>query len=130
MKKMKHWVILIAVLLASYLAGESIMRILHHEPVQTTYIMGFVLALMVVIEGFTWDMDFKRQKDEMGKKIAGESAKITHYVLVVSLYFMWIGDRILFSRVNDFGNTTLFFALCFALVLYPVVCLIVSRKYQ
>lgn len=64
----KNWIVLIAVIITSYLLGTSILNYLNGENVSITYIIGSVFLIMIIIEGLTWDMDFKVQKDEMGKK--------------------------------------------------------------
>ena len=126
----KNWIVLIAVIITSYLIGTSILNYLNGENVSITNIISSVFLIMIIIEGLTWDMDFKVQKDEMGKKIASQAAMISYYILIISMFLIWIIDRIVFMRANDFGNITLFFTLCFTMILYPLVAFIVSRKYR
>ncbi len=119
-----------AVIITSYLLGTSILNYLSGDDVSVTYIISSVFFIMIIIEGLTWDMDFKVQKDEMGKKIASQAAKISYYILIVTMFIIWIVDHIIFVRTSDFGNITLFITLCFTMILYPLVAFTVSRKYR
>lgn len=82
----KRLVILVAAILTSYLLGTSIFAFLNGDHVSTAYIIGSVLLIMVIIEGMTWEMDYKVQKDEMGRKIAGQAAVISYYILIVTMF--------------------------------------------
>ena len=53
---------------------KNILNYLNGENVSISYIISSVFLIMIIIEGITWDMDFKVQKDEMGKKIAKSSS--------------------------------------------------------
>jgi magnesium-transporting ATPase (P-type) len=127
---LKNWIILLAVIITSYLLGESIISYMNGESVSIAFIISAVLLIMLIIEGLTWDMEFKVQKDEMGKSIASQAAKISYYILIISMFIIWVVDRMIYMRSNDFGNFTLFLTLCFTMILYPLVAFIVSRKYR
>ena len=53
---------------------------------------------------------------------------ISYYILIICMFLIWIIDRIVFDRSNDYGNITLFFTLCFTMILYPLVGFIVSES--
>ncbi|KYG30793.1 hypothetical protein ACU3L3_14130 [Priestia endophytica] len=94
------------------------------------HVIGMVLVVVAWFQFITWGSDKKVQKDEMGKKIATNSAKVSYYILTISLFLLWILDRMVFLRKNDFGNISLFAALCLALVVFPVVQFFSARRYK
>lgn len=96
----------------------------------TSSVTSVVIALAVCLQFLTWGTDRKAQQDEMGKIIAAKSAKISYHILTLALFLFWIADRIVFVRRDDFGNLSLFLALCFCLVLYPVVQLFYVRRFK
>lgn len=96
---------------------------------ELTDVVVFVLLLTSWFHFFTWGADTKVLKDELGRVVSNKSASISYHVLTTALFVLWILDRILFVRKNEFGNEMLFVALCFALVIYPLIQLIVSKKY-
>lgn len=95
-----------------------------------TDFMVFVLLLTSWFQFFTWGGDAKAQKDELGQRVSDTSAKLSYFILTGSLFVLWIIDRMVFVRKNEFGNVTLFVALCLAMLLYPVIQFILSRKYR
>src|SRR5690349_6182494 len=70
-------------------------------------ILGIVLLLIAWLQFSTWGSDKKVQKDEMGKKVAAISAKTSYHILTIALFILWVLDRIIFVRRNDFGNISL-----------------------
>ncbi|MDH2364077.1 hypothetical protein [Priestia megaterium] len=96
----------------------------------TNGVLGIVVLLIAWIQFITWGTDKRAQKDEMGKKIANVSAKISYHTLTISLFLLWVIDRIIFVRKNDFGNISLFAAVCLSMVIFPIVQFISSRKYR
>ncbi|MFP7177030.1 hypothetical protein [Priestia filamentosa] len=94
------------------------------------HVIGMVLVVVAWFQFITWGSDKKVQKDEMGKKIVTNSAKVSYYILTISLFLLWILDRMIFLRKNDFGNISLFAALCLALVVFPVVQFFSARRYK
>ncbi|WP_404452149.1 hypothetical protein LG329_17620 [Virgibacillus necropolis] len=94
-----------------------------------TDVMIFVLLLTSWFQFFTWGSDKKVQKDELGKKVANNSAKLSYHILTGSLFIVWIIDRIVFVRKNEFGNVSLFIALCLATILFPIIQFFSARKY-
>lgn len=95
-----------------------------------TGVMVIVLLVMSWLQFLTWGSDTKVQKDELGEKIAMISARLSYFILTGSLFLLWIVDRIVFIRRNEFGNETLFAALCLAIVLFPVTQFFTARKYR
>ncbi|MGR9545493.1 hypothetical protein [Priestia megaterium] len=75
-----------------------------------TGVIGIVVVLTSIFQFATWGLDRKVQKDEMGKKVATISAKTSYHILTISLFVLWVADRIIFVRRNDFGNISLFAA--------------------
>lgn len=95
-----------------------------------TGVMVIVLLVMSWLQFLTWGSDTKVQKDELGEKIAMISARLSYYTLTGILFLLWIIDRIVFVRRNEFGNETLFAALCLSIVLFPVIQFFTARKYR
>ncbi|WJD83744.1 hypothetical protein [Priestia megaterium] len=95
-----------------------------------TGVIAIVGVITTLCQLATWGFDRKVQKDEMGKKIATMSAKRSYHILTISLFVLWILDRIIFLRKNDFGNISLFAAFCLALVIFPIVQFFSSRRYR
>jgi len=95
-----------------------------------TGVIAIVGVITTLCQLATWGFDRKVQKDEMGKKIATMSAKRSYHILTMSLFVLWILDRIIFLRKNDFGNISLFAAFCLALVIFPIVQFFSSRRYR
>ncbi|MFP7487886.1 hypothetical protein SFC65_27440 [Priestia filamentosa] len=93
-------------------------------------VVGFILILIAWFQFTTWGSDKKVQKDEMGKKVAAISAQTSYYVLTALLFLLWIADRIVFVRKNDFGNVSLFVALCCSLVIFPIIQFFSARRYR
>lgn len=93
-------------------------------------VIGIVAVLTILFQFATWGFDRKVQKDEMGKKVATISAKTSYHILTISLFVLWVADRIIFVRRNDFGNISLFAAICLSLVIFPVVQFFSARRYK
>ncbi|MFC7439734.1 hypothetical protein [Laceyella putida] len=117
-------------LISLVLIGLKVTDHLSGDPFEIADIMIFVLLFVAWMQLFTWGIDLKMQKDEMGKQIAYRSATISYNVAAIGLFVLWIIDRIVFMRKEDFGNVSLFAALCFVLVLNPLVQFFVARKYR
>lgn len=95
-----------------------------------TDVMIFVLLLTSWFQFLTWGSDTKVQKDELGEKVSMISARLSYFILTGSLFLLWIIDRMIFIRKNEFGNQTLFAALCLALIIFPLIQFITARKYR
>ncbi|MBX9993590.1 MULTISPECIES: hypothetical protein [Priestia] len=95
-----------------------------------TGVIGIVVVLTSIFQFATWGLDRKVQKDEMGKKVATISAKTSYHILTISLFVLWVADRIIFVRRNDFGNISLFAAICLSLVIFPIVQFFSARQYK
>jgi magnesium-transporting ATPase (P-type) len=95
-----------------------------------TGVIGIVVVLTSIFQFATWGFDRKVQKDEMGKKVATISAKTSYHILTISLFVLWVADRIIFVRRNDFGNISLFAAICLSLVIFPIVQFFSARQYK
>ncbi|WHY85908.1 hypothetical protein QNH39_25585 [Neobacillus novalis] len=93
-------------------------------------VVVFVLLLSSWLHFFTWGSDPKVQKDELGKNISNTSAKLSYFILTGSLFMLWVIDRITFVRKNEYGNVSLFIALCLAMMLFPIIQFFISRKYK
>ncbi|WP_454844765.1 hypothetical protein [Priestia megaterium] len=65
-----------------------------------TGVIGIVVVLTSIFQFATWGFDRKVQKDEMGKKVATISAKTSYHILTISLFVLWVADRIIFVRRN------------------------------
>lgn len=98
--------------------------------IRITDVVVFVLLLSSWFQFFTWGSDTKVQKDELGKNISNTSAKLSYFILTGSLFILWVIDRITFVRKNEFGNVSLFIALCLAITIFPIIQFFVSRKYK
>ena len=96
----------------------------------TSGIIGGVVLFIAWIQFITWGTDKRAQKDELGKKITNISGKISYHILTISLFIMWVIDRIIFVRKNDFGNVSLFAALCLSMIIFPIVQFIAARRYK
>ncbi|MDG5471442.1 hypothetical protein P6709_06760 [Jeotgalibacillus sp. ET6] len=94
-----------------------------------TDVFVFVLLLASWFQFMTWGSDPKVQKDELGKNVSTTSAKLSYFILTGCLFILWIIDRVSFVSNNEFGNVPLFIALCFAVMLFPVIQFFLSRKY-
>ena len=93
-----------------------------------------MLMLVILVGGgfqlFTWRNDETAKKDEMGRQIVYRSSVISYRLLTVILFILWVADRYLYNRTNDFGNEFLFIAVCFAMLLQPILQMIASKKYH
>ena len=112
------------------LIGLYISDFINDKKLNVSSIMGTILLLVAWFNFITWGSDKKFQKDEMGRKVATMSAKTSYYILTVGLFILWFIDRIIFVRKNDFGNVSLFAAMCFSLVILPVVQFFSVRRYR
>jgi len=97
---------------------------------ETGGVLGIVVLLIAWIQFITWGVDKKAQKDEMGKKITTISAKTSYHILNISLFILWMVDHIVFARKNDFGNISLFAAVCLSMTIFPIVQFITARRYK
>ena len=67
-----------------------------------------IIALMTGwVQFMTWGARKEVQKDEMGRQIIKNSARISYYVVIAALLLLWIIDFFLVSRGE---NYTLFIA--------------------
>ncbi|MED4285134.1 hypothetical protein P4679_24750 [Priestia megaterium] len=96
----------------------------------TNGVLGIVVLLIAWTQYITWGNNKKAQKDELGKKITTVSTKTSYHILNVSLFVLWMVDYTVFKRTNDFGNVSLFVAVCLSLIVFPIVQLISARKYK
>ncbi|WP_033542958.1 hypothetical protein [Planococcus sp. CAU13] len=94
-----------------------------------TDVLVFLLLLSSWFQFFTWGSDPKVQKDEMGKSIFNTSAKLSYFILTGSIFTLWVVDRMTSADTGEFGNLYLFIALCFAVMLFPIIQFFVARKY-
>ncbi|MED4253386.1 hypothetical protein P4689_12340 [Priestia megaterium] len=78
-----------------------------------TGVIGIVVVLTSIFQFATWGFDRKVQKDEMGKKVATISAKTSYHILTISLFVLWVADRIIFVRRNDLNCSFSFSTTCF-----------------
>lgn len=98
--------------------------------IRITDVIVLLLILSTWFQFFTWGSDSKVQKDELGKSISSTSAKLSYFILTGSIFILWVIDRISFERTNEFGNISLFIALCFAVMLYPITQFFIAKKYS
>ncbi|KPC69310.1 hypothetical protein [Laceyella sacchari] len=117
-------------LLCLLVIGLNTVEYLRGEPFDQGDVMTLVMLFVLALHLFTWGTDFKMANDEMGKQITHHSATISYHISVLGLFVFWIVDRIVFLRKGDFGNISLFAALCFVLVLHPLVQFFVARRYR
>lgn len=95
---------------------------------------GNLLMLVILLGGglqlFTWRNDERAKKDEMGKHIAYRSSLLSYRILVVALFALWLIDRYLYNRTNEFGNEMLFTGFCISLIILPAYQFILSKRYR
>ncbi|MEN8698127.1 MULTISPECIES: hypothetical protein [Bacillus] len=86
-----------------------------------------IIALMTGwVQFMTWGARKEVQKDEMGRQIIKNSARISYYVVIAALLLLWIIDFFLVSRGE---NYTLFIALCIAYITYPIIQYVLVKRY-
>lgn len=98
--------------------------------IRITDVIVLLLILSTWFQFFTWGADSKVQKDELGKSISSTSAKLSYFILTGSIFILWVIERISLERTNEFGNISLFIALCFAVMLYPITQFFIAKKYS
>ncbi|MDU9694070.1 hypothetical protein O0Q50_23080 [Priestia aryabhattai] len=98
--------------------------------IESSGVLGIVVLVMGWAQFITWGNNKKAQKDELGKKITTVSAKTSYHILNISLFILWMADYTVFDRENDFGNISLFVAVCLSMLVFPIVQLISARKYR
>ena len=95
---------------------------------------GNLLMLVILLGGgfqlFTWRNDERAKKDEMGKQISYRSSLLSYRMLTIVLFALWLIDRQLYNRTNEFGNEMLFTGFCISLVILPVFQFILSKRYR
>lgn len=95
---------------------------------------GNLLMLVILLGGglqlFTWRNDERAKKDEMGKHIVYRSSLLSYRILVVALFALWLIDRHLYNRTNEFGNEMLFTGFCISLIILPAYQFILSKRYR
>ncbi|MBA4493352.1 hypothetical protein ACFO25_04165 [Paenactinomyces guangxiensis] len=123
-------IIIILGSISIFLAIMYIADFINGMSIEVSDIIVWVLLLTSWFQFLTWGSDNKIQKDEMGKQIAATSAKISYHILTGSLFLLWILDRIIFVRKNEFGNISLLAALCLAIVIFPVIQFFIARRYR
>ncbi|MGG0479131.1 hypothetical protein ABE039_14080 [Priestia megaterium] len=128
----RNYILGIVVLLsfAFFLITMYIIDFKNRYSIGVTGVIGIVVVLTSIFQFATWGFDRKVQKDEMGKKVATISAKTSYHILTISLFVLWVADRIIFVRRNDFGNISLFAAICLSLVIFPIVQFFSARQYK
>ncbi|MCA1041980.1 hypothetical protein LCM00_21000 [Bacillus infantis] len=86
-----------------------------------------IIALMTGwVQFITWGARKEVQKDEMGRQIIKDSARVSYYVVLAALLLLWIIDFFLVSKGE---NYTLFIALCIAYITYPVIQYVLVKRY-
>ncbi|MGK3722531.1 hypothetical protein ACSLFS_26030 [Priestia megaterium] len=128
----RNYILGIVVLLsfAFFLVTMYITDFKNGYSIGVTGVIGIVVVLTSLFQFATWGFDREVQKDEMGKKVATISAKTSYHILTISLFILWIVDRIIFIRKNDFGNISLFAAICLSLVIFPIVQFFSAKRYK
>jgi len=91
-------------------------------------ITSIAISMMMFLSAITWgnEEDGILEKEELGKKIIGESSKIAYWVLTTFILIAVILDNII---SGDF-NMPLLILLSLAMVTLPLTEFIISRKYQ
>jgi hypothetical protein len=89
-----------------------------------------LLVIIALLTGWvqfmTWGARKEVQKDEMGRQIIKNSARISYYVVIAALLLLWIIDFFLVSKGE---NYTLFIALCIAYITYPIIQYVLVKRY-
>ncbi len=86
-----------------------------------------IIALLVAWgELFTWGTRKEVQKDEMGRAIIKNSANVSYYVVLISLFVLWIID---FFFISKGENYTLFIAVCIAYITKPIIQFLLVKKH-
>jgi hypothetical protein len=86
-----------------------------------------IIALLVGWGQFiTWGTRKEVQKDEMGRQIIKDSARVSYYVVLAALLLLWIIDFFLVSKGE---NYTLFIALCIAYITYPIIQYMLVKRF-
>jgi len=111
----RNYVLGIVVLLsfAFFLITMYITDFKNGYSIGVTGVIGIVVVLTSIFQFATWGFDRKVQKDEMGKKVATISAKTSYHILTISLFVLWVADRIIFVRRNDLNCSFSFSTTCF-----------------
>lgn len=113
-----------------FLSSMYITDYMNGMNIRITDVIVLLLILSTWFQFFTWGSDSKVQKDELGKSISSTSAKLSYFILTGSIFILWVIDRISLERTNEFGNISLFIALCFAVMLYPITQFFIAKKYS
>jgi hypothetical protein len=86
-----------------------------------------IIALLIGwVQFITWGTRKEVQKDEMGRQIIKDSARVSYYVVLTALLLLWIIDFFLVSKGN---NYTLFIALCIAYITYPIIQYVLVKRF-
>jgi hypothetical protein len=86
-----------------------------------------IIALLIGwVQFITWGTRKEVQKDEMGRQIIKDSARVSYYIVLTALLLLWIIDFFLVSKGN---NYTLFIALCIAYITYPIIQYVLVKRF-
>ncbi|AGX02446.1 MULTISPECIES: hypothetical protein [Bacillaceae] len=86
-----------------------------------------IIALLIGwVQFITWGTRKEVQKDEMGRQIIKDSARVSYYVVLAALMLLWIIDFFLVSKGE---NYTLFIALCIAYITYPIIQYVLVKRF-
>jgi hypothetical protein len=130
MKKINKFIIILLGAVSLFILGDYVVEFIEKGRVSFSAVTVLLLLFFGWMEIFTWGHDKQAAKDEMGKQIAMKSAKISYYLVISGLFLLWIIDRIVFVRSNEFGNISLLIGLCLALMIHPIVQFFLTRKYH
>lgn len=117
-------------LMLLYFGGTTIYDAVSDQDVSMNQLMASLLSLVFFLQNLTWGHDRAARADELGRLIESRSAKISYYIIAIGLFLLWIADRIIYVRRDTFGNVSLLVALCFVMTIYPLVTLVVARRYR
>ncbi|MGD6876318.1 hypothetical protein [Bacillus infantis] len=110
-----------------YFGGTFISYIkIDDASIGATELFVIIALLTGWVQFITWGTRKEVQKDEMGRQIIKNSARISYYVVLAALLLLWIADVFL---VANGENYTLFIALCIAYITYPVIQYVLVKRY-
>lgn len=128
-KKWK-WIYGIAIgFLTILMIGLYVLDFLNDKDMKIADIIIWIVIIFAWFQFATWGNDSKAKNDEMGQQIRNESAKISYYILMYALFFLWVADVFVNNSLEELGNPFLFAGMCLSIILYPIVQYIVSKRY-
>lgn len=130
MDKSKKRIAVLAFVVFCTLAGVTLYRWVRFGTIDGGSIFLSFLALSYFFNWLTWgDHEGGREKDELGRYIESQSAKIGYFVLMILAgLILFISEGV--TNLNDIENYPLLIVVCLTFITLPVTEFIYSRKYK